>query len=155
MKNTAIYIDMDGVINDFESDKNARKNMWEKGYFENIPPIEETCKTMKILNKYFDVIILSKIIERSGVIEEKQNWLSKNLCEKSFSEVIYVPYADSKVHYINFNKYKNIILIDDNERNLDECSGFGVHCIKFRGGKSNYKVLNNLSDFDKEWFCVH
>lgn len=147
---TTIYIDMDGVLNRFEDDPEARKNMWTPGYFNKIAPLEGIVDALISINKFANVVILTKVIDRSGVIEEKKYWTLKNLDAYGFGlydKVIYVPYAESKRDYIvnsslNNSCYRNI-LIDDGIRNLDECSEVGVYGIYFGPPIENYPSVNS------------
>ena len=52
---------MDGVVNLFEKDKDARKNMWLPGYFENIPTREGICEILQRINRESSVILLTDI----------------------------------------------------------------------------------------------
>ena len=65
------YVDMDGVLNLFESDKNARINMWNPGYFINIPVRYGISDLLQRINEESYVVILSKVINRVGVTKEK------------------------------------------------------------------------------------
>lgn len=51
-----LYIDMDGVLNLFEHDPDARINMWNSGYFGDISPRENIESDLVMLSGYFDGI---------------------------------------------------------------------------------------------------
>lgn len=118
------YFDADGVLNLFENDKNARKNMWVPGYFENIPVRKGICEILQRINQESNVIILTKVIQRIGVTKEKSIWLKK-IPQDAYSDVIYVPYNQKKSDYI-FPYYPSM-LVDDKEENLDDCAKKGCH----------------------------
>lgn len=142
---TTVYIDMDGVLNRFEDDLEARKNMWKPGYFKDIAPLEGIVDALIRINKLANVVILTKVIDRPGVIEEKNYWIKNNLDAHAFGlydKVIYVPYAESKRDYIksdyNTNFARSNILIDDGLKNLDECSEIGVYGVYFGPPTDDY-----------------
>lgn len=122
--NFIVYFDEDGVLNLFENDKDARKNMWLPGYYENIPIRNGICEIMQRINKQSYVIILTKVINRIGVTKEKNIWLSK-IPQDAYSDIIYVPYNQKKSDYIY--PFIPAILVDDNEGNLDDCNKKGCH----------------------------
>lgn len=140
------YVDMDGVLNLFESDKNARTKMWEPGYFSNIPVRPGISDLLKRINADSYVIILSKVINRIGVTKEKSLWIAKNISEYAYSDIIYVPYDRSKSDYMY--SYYPSMLIDDNESNIAECEKKGCHGIFLSDIKVSQKYPNakNLED---------
>lgn len=126
MKNNIIcYFDEDGVLNLFEKDKDARKNMWRPGYFSEIPVREGIAEVMQRINKETNVIILTKVIQRIGVTKEKEEWLQKNIPSDAYTDIIYVPYDKKKSDYM-YPFYPSI-LVDDKEENLDDCSKKGCN----------------------------
>lgn len=140
------YIDMDGVLNLFESDPNARINMWKPGYFKTIPVRPGISDLLVRINSVAYVVILSKIINRINVSEEKNWWCSKNLASNAYSKIIYVPYNESKADYINPN-YPSII-VDDKEKNIEECEKKGCHGILLSDLKTSQKYPNAKSPED-------
>lgn len=124
-KHFIFYIDMDGVLNLFESDKNARVNMWTPGYFRTIPVRPGISNLLVRINAIAYVVILSKVINRIGVTQEKNFWTLQNISDNAYSDIIYVPYDRSKSDYL-YPDYPSI-LVDDNEKNLIECKKKGCH----------------------------
>lgn len=146
MKNNFIcYFDEDGVLNLFEKDKNARKNMWIPGYFEDIPIREGICEILRRINKEAYVIVLTKVINRIGVTKEKSIWISK-IPEDAYSDIIYVPYNQKKSDYI-YPFYPSL-LVDDKEENLDDCSKKGCHGLFLSDLKvsQRYENARNVED---------
>lgn len=144
------YVDMDGVLNLFESDKNARTNMWNPGYFLTIPAREGISDLLERINKESYVIILSKVINRVGVIKEKSMWLKDNISWEAYSDVIYVPYDRSKSEYMY--SYYPSMLIDDKESNIAECEKKGCHGIflsdiRISQKYPNAKTLDDVWEF--------
>lgn len=133
---------MDGVINLFEKDKFARKNMWLKDYFVNIEPRKNIRNDLLEISKYVDnIVILTKCINRTGVQEEKDKFIEKHhLNDISNLSVKYIPYCESKVNYIESDIYS--ILLDDNLQNLLECKSVCNLCIYFNeSSSSTYEFL--------------
>lgn len=147
MKNGFIvYFDMDGVLNLFEQDKNARINMYTPGYFTKIPVREGISELLERINKESYVVILSKVINRIGVTKEKNIWLNENISRQAYTDVIYVPYDRSKADYMY--TYYPSMLVDDNESNLAECEKKGSRGIFLSDLKISQKYPNakNLDD---------
>lgn len=141
MKNAFIfYTDFDGILNLFEKDKNARINMWNPGYFIDIPVREGISDLLERINSESYVVILTKVINRIGVTKEKNIWLEKNISANAYSDVIYVPYDRSKSDYMY--SYYPSILLDDNESNLAECEKKGCHGIFLSDLKVSQKYPN-------------
>lgn len=134
-----MYIDMDGVINLFESDPKARENMWNDGYFYNIDPRENIESDLIEISKYVDkIVILTKRIEREGVEEEKRKFVKKYLSHVNNLSIIFVPYSESKSKYIDSNCFS--ILLDDGIKNILECESRCNIAILFdENEKYNYK----------------
>ena len=122
-KSFICYVDMDGVLNLFEEDVNARLNMWRPGYFLNIPVREGISEVLTRINTDSYVIILTKVINRIGVTKEKEEWLRRNISPDAYSDLIYVPYDRSKSDYMY--SYYPSMLVDDKEENLVECEKKG------------------------------
>lgn len=141
MKNSFIcYVDMDGVMNCFENDKNARLNMWQPGYFRNIPVRKGISELLVRINEESHVVILTKVINRIGVTKEKSEWLHENISSNAYSDVIYVPYDRSKSDYMY--SYYPSMLIDDNESNIEECAKKGCRGIFLSDLKISQKYPN-------------
>lgn len=132
-KEANFYIDMDGVLNLFESDKNARINMWTPGYFRTIPVRPGISDLLVRINSKVPVTVLSKVIERVGVTDEKDFWVDENISPHAYSNIIYVPYNQSKSDYI-YTK-SPCILVDDKEENLIQCARKGCHGLYFSDTK--------------------
>jgi 5'(3')-deoxyribonucleotidase len=142
------YVDMDGILNLFESDKNARINMWNPGYFLNIPVREGISDILVEINKDSYVVILSKVINRVGVTKEKNIWLNNNISQDAYSDIIYVPYDRSKSDYMY--SYYPSMLIDDNEKNISECEKKGCQGI-FLSDIQVSKRYPNVEKMDDIW----
>ncbi len=153
MKNSFIcYVDMDGVMNRFEDDKNARLNMWQPKYFRNIPVRKGISELLVRINKESYVVILTKVINRIGVTKEKSEWLQEYISPDAYSDVVYVPYDRSKSDYMY--SYYPSMLIDDNESNIEECEkkgcrGIFLSDLKISQKYPNARELNDIWNFYK------
>lgn len=149
MKNSFIcYVDMEGVMNRFEDDKNARLNMWRPGYFLTIPVREGISEQLERINAESHVVILTKIINRIGVTKEKSEWLQKNISPNAYSDVVYVPYDKSKSDYMY--SYYPSMLIDDNESNIAECEKKGSQGLFLSDLKISQKYPN-VKEMEDIW----
>ena len=114
-----VYIDMDGVLVDFESGINALtkedtityKNRLDEvpGIFLKMSPMKGAIEAFKELNKYFDVYILSTAPwENPTALNDKLVWIKKHLGNLAKKKVIF-----------SHNKHLNIgdYLIDDRTAN--------------------------------------
>lgn len=147
-KHFIFYIDMDGVLNLFESDKNARVNMWKSGYFRTIPVREGISDLLVRINSVAYVIILSKVINRIGVTQEKSFWTNENISPDGYSDIIYVPYDRSKADYL-YPDYP-CMLVDDKEQNLIECQKKGCHGLFLSDIKTS-QVFPNAKSMQDIW----
>ena len=120
-----IFIDMDGVLADFEggrtSDKKRRNppEMYSEGFFENLEPIPGALEAMQELHQSgkYDLWIATKPVATSPrSYTEKVNWIAKNL-----------PYMLKKVVLTQDKSFlEGNVLIDDNF-----VEGFGGIQVKF------------------------
>ena len=131
---------MDGVLNLFEKDVNARINMWTPGYYLTIPVREGISDVLTRINSESYVVILTKVINRIGVTKEKEEWLRKNISSDAYSDLIYVPYDRSKSDYMY--SYYPSMLIDDKEENLNECTRKGCRGLYLSDIKISQKYPN-------------
>ena len=141
--NFICYFDMDGVVILFEKDKDARKNMWLPGYFENIPTREGICEILQRINRESSVILLTKIIQKLGTTKEKINYIMKDIPTDAWSDIIFVPYGHSKSEYIL--QYYPSMIVDDKEENLEDCEKKGCHPLFLSDLKISQKYENAKS----------
>lgn len=106
MKKRVIYCDMDGVVADFNAEKNAvARFKTEKGFFYNLKPIEVNVRAVKELVRYNEVCILTASPNKRAD-RDKIKWLKK---------------------YMPFIKKENIIICRNGQRKVDfMVSDFGI-----------------------------
>ena len=113
-----VYIDMDGVLVDFQSgiDKlsEAQKNEFEDrldevpNIFSLMDPMDGAIEAFNLLAEEYDCYILSTSPwENSTALQDKQNWVKKYLKEKAYKRLIFS-------HHKNLNK--GDYLIDDRDK---------------------------------------
>jgi 5'-nucleotidase len=134
MKNRVVYIDMDGVLVDLQS--NLDKQGWHQNVFKDPPPIEGAVEAFNelCLDEDYDVYILSTApwnIPNSWT--QKRLWVSKYLGDKAYKRLILCNHK---------NLLRGDILIDD--RTANGASEFDGELIQFGTDKfPNWKVVLN------------
>lgn len=131
-----LYIDMDGVLCDFEKkyiEEKSSTNPYPQsryGFFRELKPIEHAVISVFILKKYYDVYILTSPSVRNPLsYTEKREWVEKHLGLEMCYKLILSP---------NKSLLKGDYLIDDNIH-----EGFGGELIHF--GKNNkFKTWGEL-----------
>lgn len=129
-----IYFDMDGVLanwNHMKSEKHpdgiTMEDVFTKGYFKNLEPIEEFIELANTLyEKGMDIRIVSKA--KYFAIEEKIEWLNKYLPFISKKHMYFVPLEANKIDFVPTIKPIDI-LIDDYNPNIDNWTGIAIKAI--------------------------
>lgn len=89
-----LYVDMDGVLCDFDlaqkewiESGNKKSDIYKsEGFFLNLKSIEDSIESINILDKFYDIYILSTAPWSSpNAWKEKRIWVEKNL-NKSFKK---------------------------------------------------------------------
>lgn len=148
-----IYYDMDNCLALFSTkgnEANAISRMFDKGYFKNLPVIENAMETLSALMwEGHDVHILSACVNSPYCKIEKKEWLEK-----------YFPFIEShKIHLceVGENKaeiignVKGAYLVDDYKKNLIEWEEAGGISVKKRSSKKtkwNNVVYDHMEIFD-------
>ena len=110
-----VYVDMDGVLVDFESgiqslsaeEGTLYENKLDEvpGIFSRMKPIKGALEAFEKLNKHFDVYILSTAPwENPTALNDKLNWIKQNIGDLAKKRVIF-----SHNKHLNMGDY----LIDD------------------------------------------
>lgn len=140
MKKTIIYCDMDGVLADFNGEKNAIERFkTEKHFFRKLKPIIENVEAIKtLINKGYKVAILTTSPSKRAD-HDKKMWLKKYLPE--IKNIIYGRPSEKKIDLINKTTL-HTILFDDYGKNIKEwLAGGGKEAIKI---SPNYSIKDYM-----------
>lgn len=153
-----IFVDMDGTLARFHDENLYLERMFEKGFFAGLKPFDNAVEAIKhIIDNHpnVDVYVLSAAITTPYCLAEKNAWLDKYLPNIDKEHRIFVEnlstakslcvpgsymYKDDNGKYHN-KIFKNDILIDDYNKNLDEWEKDGGTAIKAKNN-INHKGLH-------------
>ena len=153
-----IFVDMDGTIARFHDENLYLERMFEKGFFSGLKPFDNAVEAIKhIIDNHpnADVYVLSAAITTPYCLAEKNAWLDKYLPNIDKEHRIFVEnlstakslcvpgsymYKDDNGKYHN-KIFKNDILIDDYNKNLEEWEKDGGTAIKAKNN-INHKGLH-------------
>lgn len=153
-----IFVDMDGTLARFHDENLYLERMFEKGFFAGLKPFDNAVEAIKhIIDNHpnVDVYVLSAAITTPYCLAEKNAWLDKYLPNIDKEHRIFVEnlstakslcvpgsymYKDDNGKYHN-KIFKNDILIDDYNKNLEEWEKDGGTAIKAKNN-INHKGLH-------------
>ncbi len=167
-KKIKIFLDMDGVISDFESGFNLispnnktvynidKDEMWKiinnagLKFFTSMPVMDKAKELLTLLKDY-DYTILSalpinpkiKKLSNQPSIKGKRIWLKRNLGLDQSKRAILVDNKKKKKDYVD-NDYKSV-LIDDNENNIRDWNDNGGYGFLYKAKDKN--ILSELKTF--------
>lgn len=152
-----IFYDMDNTLALFSikgQEGESLEKMFEKGFFRNLPVLENAVIALKVLVKSgFDVRILSACVDSPFCKREKMEWL-----EEHFS---FIP--KDKIHLMEVGQNKAEVmkaqgvpvtgtyLVDDYSKNLHQWADNGGIPVKKRFSEKNgweFLVRNHLDIFE-------
>ena len=137
MKKKILYVDLDGVLADYDHAKQrtTEEERTQKGFFENLPPINGAVDAFKKLSEKYETYFLSTAPWTNlHAPSEKRIWVEKHLGEFAFKKLI-----------LTHNKglLKGDYLIDD--RLLNGVEDFGGEHIHF--GSEKFKTWKDVLDY--------
>lgn len=158
MKTPQIFLDLDGVMADFElhfveefgiaPDSVSDDKMWEmingvENYFLNMPLTNGAIEFFDWIKKFNPIILTA--CPRSNYQEaaiQKRQWVRKNLCD----EIMVLPMTGGKNKFL-FMQQEGDILIDDFEKNCIPWNVNGGHAIQhFNFEMTKQRLLEMLED---------
>lgn len=131
-----LYVDMDGVLAEFNPDIESEEVLMQEGYYNNLPPQKNVVEAIRDIaknDKEIEVYILSAVLPSPYAKNEKWEWLDKYLPEIDARHRLFVPYGESKQGFIGRQLGKNDTLLDDYSKNLHEWCPSG-NAIKLKNG---------------------
>jgi len=155
-KRTMLFIDMDGVLADFERGINEGtgdiNQMFEKNFFRKLEPMEEDIAgKIEKLQELTKVKILSKTcVERNdkrfaGQVADKKYWLMRFAPTVKDEDIIIQSTDESKGSIVKEFPDFHCILVDDYSLNLVEwelAGGIGIKKAKRHKNRSFAQVRN-------------
>ena len=99
---------------EYEVFKNARKYIYEPGFFRNAPVMNDSVEAMKALNDRYEVFIVSAAMEFPNSLLEKHEWLGEHFPFLSWQQVVFCGLK---------TVVRGDIMIDDHYKNLDSFIG--------------------------------
>jgi hypothetical protein len=153
MKNIKnVFVDMDNVLYLFSiknKEQHAVNSMWQKGYFENLPLIDEGVQEgIRYLNAKYNIYILSKCINEQNKIEKLKALQRDFDFLLPHQKILIMSYESKTEHIRAIADIENSVLIDDFKGNLNEFKLNGGKIIKKRySNKQGYEyILKNWKD---------
>ena len=137
MKKKILYVDLDGVLADYDHAKQrtTEEERTQKGFFENLPPINGAVDAFKKLSEKYETYFLSTAPWTNiHAPSEKRIWVEKHLGEFAFKKLI-----------LTHNKglLKGDYLIDDRLLNgVEEFEGEHIHF-----GSEKFKTWKDVLDY--------
>lgn len=112
-----VYVDMDGVIADFNNEPNAVERFKnEKGFFKKLRPLNEWGFSQLLANNSVNVFILTASPNKQAD-KDKKEWLKYYYPQIKKGNIIIMRNGQNKA---DFMKTKKGILLDDYGKNCEQ-----------------------------------
>lgn len=137
------FIDMDGVLAEYNFDLPSFETLYEEFYFISRPPQQNIVDAVKQLIAHGEeVFILSAVLKESEyALFEKHDWLDKYLPGVNCKHRIFTICGEDKIAYVPHFDPESDILVDD----------FGENCrVWEKAGGEYVKVSRDEADSRKE-----
>lgn len=102
---------------ELEGIKNFRHILHEKGFFRDLPVMQDSQKVVKWLQENYEIFVISAAMEFPNSLIDKYHWMQDNFPFISWKNYIFSGHK----HFMNAD-----YLIDDHEHNLLTFSGKGL-----------------------------
>ena len=137
-----IYVDMDGVIADFNNEPKALERFQvEKGFFKKLHVMNEYGINALLKDKNINVFILSASPNRQAD-KDKRKWLKYYYPQIKSKNIIFCRLGENKADYMKTEKG---ILLDD----------YGKNCLLWRKrGNTAIQVKKPLEQHFHEFMCM-
>ena len=94
--------------------KNLKEYIYSNGFFRNAPVMEGSIETIKMLNKKYELFIVSAAMEFPTSLNEKYEWLEEHFPFISWKQIVFCGLK---------TVVQGDIMIDDHYKNLDFFEG--------------------------------
>lgn len=141
-KDFDIYVDMDGVLANFDHEKDAvNRFKTEKGFFKRLKPIKSNVKAFNELvkNNYNIYILTASPNEQAD--KDKIKWCEKHL-NINKNRIITMRIGQNKADFVMRPNQPYNLLIDDYNKNCFDFVNRGYEAKQIRPYKTIKRLLN-------------
>lgn len=98
-------------------EKKVRGYLYEKGFFADLPVIENSKETVAWLHQHYEIFIVTASMEFRNSLEDKRDWMQKHFPMISWKNIVFC--GDKSIIQADY-------MIDDHAFNLETFSGKGL-----------------------------
>ncbi len=115
-----------------------RQSLHEKGFFADLPVIEDSQEVVRELSEYFDFYITTAAMEFRYSFEDKYDWLQKYFPFIHWKQIVFL--GDKSIIRADY-------MIDDNTFNLDTFVGEKLLYTAYHNvNETRYRRVNNWQE---------